>query len=73
MKITCFVSCRYTEEDNKIVKYITQFLDALGFNIYIADKPDIRSPQEKVKGEIKNCDCLCAIATKKDKINSINK
>lgn len=67
-KISIFVSCSYDQPDREVVDFVSDLARAMGFEVYIADTPDIRSIPTKIREEIEKHDCFMAIATRAIKV-----
>jgi hypothetical protein len=68
VRYKAFLSCSFAAEDKELAEFFKGLIDAFDIEPVVYDYQEIGRLPEKVKENIVACDCLIALATRREKI-----
>lgn len=71
-RFKAFLSCSFAPGDRELLDFFKRLIDAFDIEAVVYDYQEIGRLQDKVKEHITACDCLIALATRRDKIEGSN-
>ncbi|MEW6411872.1 MAG: hypothetical protein AB1483_05295 [Candidatus Zixiibacteriota bacterium] len=70
LKFRAFMSCSRAPEDKSIVEFFRSYCESFGFEVLIYDWQEPVPLDDGVKSQITSADCVIAVATRKDRLDS---
>ncbi len=70
LKFKAFMSCSFSESDSSIADFFKSYLESFGLDVFKYDFQEPNPLTESIKNHIKESDCLVAIMTRRDRLDS---
>jgi hypothetical protein len=67
-RFRAFLSCSFASDDKDVLDFFKKMIEAFDIDVFLYDYQEIGRLSDKVKENIIRCDCLIAIATRRNKI-----